>query len=87
MLAPTAVAAYPRFVLSALAVYVDRRIANVILARARRRWPVLRFVPVAWIRPLVVPAATLARREFSHAAATTLVVALALVALLLLGGL
>jgi hypothetical protein len=86
MLAPAAVAAYPRVVLSALGACVDRRIATVILARARRRWPLLRFVPATWIRPLVVPAATLARREFSRAAATTLVLAGALIALLLLGG-
>ncbi len=73
--------------LSALAAAVDRRITNAIVARAQRRWLALGVVPVAWLRPLVKPAATQIRREISRTAGTTVAIVGVLVALLvLLGG-
>jgi hypothetical protein len=54
--------------LSALGASVDRRIANAILARARRRWLPLRLVPATLIRPLALPAATVIRRQVSRTA-------------------
>jgi hypothetical protein len=54
---------YPRSVLTVLFARLDRRIADLMLARARRRWPLLRLVPQAFIRPVVLPAATLARQD------------------------
>jgi hypothetical protein len=42
---------------------MDRRIADLMLARARRRWPLLRLLPRRCARQLVLPAATLARRD------------------------
>jgi hypothetical protein len=70
----------------AVAVRVDRRIANAILVRARRRWPVLRIVPAALIRPLIAPATTLLRRELSRRTATAVGVLGGLTLLLLLVG-
>lgn len=49
--------------LSVLFARVDRRIADLMLARARRRWPVLRLVPRTWVRPVVLPAARVARQD------------------------
>ncbi|MGZ4249256.1 MAG: hypothetical protein ACXVUE_13250 [Solirubrobacteraceae bacterium] len=42
---------------------VDRRIADLMLARARRRWPLLRLVPRTCVRQVILPAATVARRD------------------------
>jgi hypothetical protein len=46
---------------------VDRRIADLILARARRRWPLLRRVPRTFARQLILPAATVARQDVLRA--------------------
>jgi hypothetical protein len=42
---------------------VDRRIADLMLARARRRWPLLRLVPRTCVRQMILPAATVARQD------------------------
>ena len=63
---------------------VDRRIANAIIARARRRWPLLWLVPDSVIRPLVMPSARTIRRELAHTALTRVAPAGALVGLVLL---
>jgi hypothetical protein len=65
-LAPTGAAAYARPVLTVLSSRVDRRIADVMLARARRRWPLLRLVPRTCARQLLLPAATLARQDLAR---------------------
>jgi hypothetical protein len=65
---------------------VDRRIANAIIARARRRWPLLQFVPSTVIRPLLRPGATIVRRELSRTVVTRIVPAGAVALLLLLTG-
>jgi len=44
-------------------VRVDWRIADLMLARARRRWPLLRLVPRMCVRRLILPAAIVARQE------------------------
>ncbi len=46
---------------------LDRRIASMILLRARRRWPLLSFVPEPWMRPLLAPLATRLRRSVMRA--------------------
>jgi hypothetical protein len=71
-------------VLSVLAARVDRHIADLVLARARRRWPLLRFVPRTCARPLILPAATRARHDLLRVA--LLAGLLAGAALLLIGG-
>jgi hypothetical protein len=40
-----------------LFVRLDRRIADLMLARAQRRWPLLRLVPRPYIRAVIQPAA------------------------------
>jgi hypothetical protein len=50
-------------VLRVLFARVDRRIADLMLARARRRWPLLRLVPRTCVRQLILPAARVARQD------------------------
>jgi hypothetical protein len=57
--------------LSALADRLDRRLANIILAHARRRWPLLTLIPAAWLGPLASPLATRLRRSLTRGALTT----------------
>jgi hypothetical protein len=42
---------------------IDRRIAELMLARGRRRSPLLRLVPRPCVRELLLPAATRARQD------------------------
>ena len=42
---------------------VDRRIADLMLARVRRRWPLLRLVPQSCARQVILPAARAARHD------------------------
>jgi len=81
-LAPASAAAYHRAVLSALAARVDRQLADLMLARARRRWPLLRLVPRTCSRPLILPAATLARHELLRVAVLAMSLAGALLLLI-----
>lgn len=48
---------------TSLSARVDRRVADLMLARARRRWPLLRLLPRTCARQLILPAATLARQD------------------------
>jgi hypothetical protein len=50
-------------VLRVLFARVDGRIADLMLARARRRWPLLRLVPRTCVRQMILPAATVARQD------------------------
>jgi hypothetical protein len=50
-------------VLRVLFTRVDRRIADLMLARARRRWPLLRLVSRTCVRQLILPAASVARQD------------------------
>jgi hypothetical protein len=68
-------AAYPRTVLRVLFARVDRRIADLMLARARRRWPLLRLVPRTCVRQLILPAATLARQDVLRVAVLVVLLA------------
>lgn len=34
---------------------IDRRLEGLMIARVRQRWPVVRLVPVGWIRPVIKP--------------------------------
>ncbi len=44
--------------------------AKVILARARRRWPLLTLIPAGWLGPLASPLATRLRRSLARCALT-----------------
>jgi hypothetical protein len=48
---------------------VDRRIADLMLARARRRWPLLRLMPQTCVRQVILPAARVARQDVLRAVA------------------
>jgi hypothetical protein len=82
-LAPIKAAAYPRPVVTPLFARVDRRIADLMLARARRRWPLLRVVPRTCARQLILPAARLARQDVLRVVVLTASVAGALLLLIL----
>lgn len=83
-LAATRSSAYPRPMLRALGAFLDRQIANAILARARRRWRPLLLVPAAWMRPVMKPVAVQIRRELARTAAWTMGTVGVIVVLLLL---
>src|SRR3954454_9679575 len=52
---------------SGVSAAIDRRLADLIVVWARRRWPALRFVPARWIRPAVAPTAVRLRRSLCGA--------------------
>ena len=58
-----------------------------MVARARRRWPLLALAPAAWIARSPSPTAAVVRREVSRTAIRALVpLGVLVVALMLLGG-
>ena len=71
--------------LSALADSLDDRLAKLILARARRRWPLLTLIPAGCLGPLASPLATRLRRSLARGAFTasaTIVVVIVVAAVL-----
>ena len=50
---------------------LDRLLANVLLAGAGRRWPLLRLVPRRWLRPLLMPTARHLRSSLARGAMLT----------------
>ena len=68
--------------LRVLSARVDRRIADLMLARARRRWPLLRLVPRTCARQLVLPAASLARQDLLRVVVLAALLATALLVLI-----
>jgi hypothetical protein len=63
---------------------VDGRLQDLVVEWARRRWPVLRIVPVRLIRPAVAPMTTQLRRVLSRAVLATALSAGMLIMLLAL---
>jgi hypothetical protein len=53
---------------SELGAAVDRRLAELIIVRLRRSWPLLKLLPASFIVPIVVPAATRLRRSLFRSA-------------------
>jgi hypothetical protein len=51
---------------TAVSAAIERRLENLIVARARRQSPVLRLVPARWIRPAITPTAARLRRSLSR---------------------
>lgn len=47
---------------------IDRLLVRLLLAGARRRWPLLRLVPSSWLRALLAPPARRLRRSLGQAA-------------------
>jgi len=54
--------------LSTLVEAVDRRLASLLVGRARTRSPFLRLIPGSWIQPLFTPAAARLRRSLTFGA-------------------
>ena len=67
--------------LSALADRLDHRLAKIILARARRRWPLLTLIPAGWLGPLASPLATRLRRSLARGALTASATIVAIIVL------
>ena len=73
---------YPRAMRTGVSALIDGRLQDLIVARTRRRWPVLRLVPAPWIRSAVKPTAVRLRHSLGRgvfALAPPLVIILALV--------
>jgi hypothetical protein len=70
---------------SALPATIDRLLATVLLAGARRSWPLLRLIPSSWLRPLLAPTARRLRYSLARGAmafSTTVTAAIVLLAVL-----
>ena len=64
---------------------IDRLLASVLLAGARRSWPLLGLVPSSWLRLLLAPTARRPRYSLARwaiALSTTVTAAIVLLALL-----
>lgn len=68
-----------------LATAIDRRLQRLIVARARRRNPVLRVVPAGWIGLVVAPRATRLRCSLVRIVLAAAVAPAAVAATTLLG--
>jgi hypothetical protein len=75
---------YAGAVRNELGAAIDRRLAELIILRMRRSWPLLKLVPASWILPIVAPGATRLRRSLSRGAAALAVSAGALIVLIAL---
>ncbi len=61
---------------------VDRRLAELIIIRLRRSWPLLKLMPSSCIVPIVVPAATRLRRSLCRSAVAGAALAGAVIAII-----
>jgi hypothetical protein len=66
---------------SRLGAAIDRRLAELIIVRLRRAWPLLKLVPASWVFPIVAPGARRLRRSLSRGAVALAVSAGALLVL------
>jgi hypothetical protein len=62
----------------------DRLLGDMLLDRARRRWPLLSLLPAPWLRPLLLPTARRLRISLARGAIYTSLVAITAAAALLL---
>jgi hypothetical protein len=69
---------------SALRATIDRLLATVLLAGARRSWPLLRLIPSSWLRPLLAPTARRLRYSLARGAMALSTVTAAIVLLAVL---
>ncbi len=67
---------------SELGAAVDRRLAELMIVRLRRSWPLLRLLPASCIVPIVVPAARRLRRSLLRSAVAVAVLAGAVIAII-----
>jgi hypothetical protein len=69
---------------SELSAAVDRRLAELIIVRLRRSWPLLKLLPGSCIFPIVAPAARRLRRSLFRSAAAVALFAGTVIALIAL---
>jgi hypothetical protein len=75
---------YARVTRSELGAAIDRRLAELIIIRLRRAWPMLALVPASWIFPIVAPGARRLGRSLFRGAVAVAVSAGALMVLIAL---
>jgi hypothetical protein len=63
---------------------IDRRLEDLIVAWARRRWPLVRLVPVGWIRPVIKPTVVRLRVSLLRVALASALIVGSILALLIL---
>lgn len=63
---------------------IDHRLEGLVVARARRRMPVLRLVPAGWIRPVIKPTVVRLKVSLLLAALASAVTVGSIVTLLIL---
>jgi hypothetical protein len=71
---------------SELGAAIDRRLAELIVIRLRRAWPLLKLVPASCILPIVTPGARRLRHSLSRGAVAVIVSAGALIVLIAVRG-
>jgi hypothetical protein len=76
--------AYATAMRSELGAAIDRRLADLIMIRLRRAWPLLKLVPTPLIVPIVAPGARRLRRSLSRGAVAVVVSAGAVILLIAL---
>jgi hypothetical protein len=69
---------------STLGVAIDKRLAQLIIVRLRRAWPLLRVIPASWIVPVVAPGARTLRRSLLACAVVVVLSTGALIVLIAL---
>jgi hypothetical protein len=65
---------------------LNRLLADLLVAGARRRWPLLRLVPRRWLRPLLIPTARQLRSSLACVAVFMSLAAIAVGVMLVLPG-
>jgi hypothetical protein len=73
---------YARAMRGYLGAAIDRRLAELIILRLRRAWPLLKLLPASWFLPIVAPGAKRLRRSLARGAVAVAVCAGALVVLI-----
>ncbi len=63
---------------------LDRLLANALLARACRRWPLLNLLPASWLRRLLLPTARQLRSSLTRGAVLVSLTAIATIAVLVI---
>lgn len=75
---------YARAMRSELGAAIDGWLAELMIIRLRRAWPLLKLVPASWIFPIVAPSARRLRRSLCHGAVAVAVSAGAVIVLIAL---
>jgi hypothetical protein len=69
---------------SRVGIAIDSRLEELLVARVRRQWPVLRLAPSRWIRPVIRPTALRLRGSLTRGALALAVLLSTILTLLIL---